>query len=208
VEESEKLDLESAVRLHEALVHDLAPHSVALLHGRMKASEKEAVMGAFRSGESRVLVSTLVIEVGIDVPNATLMVVENAERFGLSQLHQLRGRIGRGAQEGYCILFGDPKSEEARERLRVLASTTDGFKIAEADLKLRGPGEFFGTRQSGLPEFRVADLLGDAALLAWAREDAFARIERDPGLAGEGGPALRALLGDRLRTRVSLATVG
>jgi len=208
VEESEKLDLESAVRLHQKLVRDLEPHPVALLHGRMKGPEKEAVMAAFRRGETRVLVSTLVIEVGIDVPNATLMVVENAERFGLSQLHQLRGRIGRGAQEGYCILFGDPKSDEARERLRVFASTTDGFKIAEADLKLRGPGEFFGTRQSGLPEFRVADLLGDAALLAWAREDAFARIDKDPGLAGEGGPALRALLGDRLRTRVSLATVG
>jgi ATP-dependent DNA helicase RecG len=208
VDESEKLDLESAVRLHEKLVKDLAPHRVALLHGRMKGPEKEAVMEAFRRGETRVLVSTLVIEVGIDVPDATLMVVENAERFGLSQLHQLRGRIGRGTKEGYCILFGDPKSEEARERMRVFTSTSDGFKIAEADLKLRGPGDFLGTRQSGLPEFRVADLLGDAVLLSWAREDAFERVERDPQLSGEGGSALKALLGDSLKTRVSMSTVG
>ena len=208
VDESEKLDLESAVRLHAKLVKDLAPHRVALLHGRMKGPEKEAVMASFRSGETRVLVSTLVIEVGIDVPDATLMVVENAERFGLSQLHQLRGRIGRGTKEGYCLLFGEPKSDEARERIRAFTATTDGFKIAEADLKLRGPGDFLGTRQSGLPEFRIADLLGDAVLLSWAREDAFARIERDPQLAGEGGGALKALLGDQLKTRASMATVG
>jgi ATP-dependent DNA helicase RecG len=208
VDESEKLDLESAVRLHAKLSKDLAPHRAALLHGRMKGPEKEAVMESFRSGETRVLVSTLVIEVGIDVPDATLMVIENAERFGLSQLHQLRGRIGRGTKEGYCILFGDPKSDEARERIRAFTSTTDGFKIAEADLKLRGPGDFLGTRQSGLPEFRIADLLGDAALLSWAREDAFARVEKDPNLAGEGGAALKSLLGDTLRTRASMATVG
>jgi ATP-dependent DNA helicase RecG len=208
VDESEKLDLESAVRLHEKLVKDLAPHRVALLHGRMKGPEKEAVMEAFRRGETRVLVSTLVIEVGIDVPDATLMVIENAERFGLSQLHQLRGRIGRGTKEGYCILFGDPRSEEARERMRVFTSTSDGFKIAEADLKLRGPGDFLGTRQSGLPEFRVADLLGDAVLLSWAREDAFARVEQDPNLVGEGGSALKALLGDSLKSRMSMSTVG
>ncbi len=208
VDESEKLDLESAIRLHEKLVKDLAPHRVALLHGRMKGPEKESVMEGFRRGETRVLVSTLVIEVGIDVPDATLMVVENAERFGLSQLHQLRGRIVRGAREGYCILFGDPKSDEARERMRAITATSDGFKIAEADLKLRGPGDFLGTRQSGLPEFRIADLLGDAALLAWAREDAFERVERDPHLAGEGGQALKALSGDKLKTRVSMSTVG
>jgi ATP-dependent DNA helicase RecG len=208
VEESEKLALESAVRLHERLSKELAPHPVALLHGRMKGPEKDAVMEAFRRGDTRALVSTVVIEVGIDIPNATLMVIENAERFGLSQLHQLRGRIGRGAQEGYCILFGDPKSEEARERLRIFASTTDGFKIAEADLRIRGPGEFYGTRQSGLPEFRVANLMGDAQLLAWAREDAFARVERDPALARDEGPALRAMLRERLRTKVPVATVG
>ena len=208
VDESEKLDLESAVRLHGKLVKDLAPHRVALLHGRMKGPEKEAVMDAFRKGETRVLVSTLVIEVGIDVPDATLMVIENAERFGLSQLHQLRGRIGRGTREGYCILFGDPKSDVSRERMRVFTSTSDGFKIAEADLKLRGPGDFLGTRQSGLPEFRVADLLGDAVLLSWAREDAFERVKRDPNLTGEGGPALKALLGDKLKTRVVISTVG
>jgi ATP-dependent DNA helicase RecG len=208
VEESEKLDLESAIRLHGRLVKELAPHSVGLLHGRMKGSEKETVMEAFRRGDTRVLVSTLVIEVGIDVPDATLMVVENAERFGLSQLHQLRGRIGRGTREGYCILFGDPKSDEARERIRAFTSTTDGFKIAEADLKLRGPGDYLGTRQSGMPEFRIADLMGDAQLLAWAREDAFERVERDPGLTGEGGAAARALLGGGFKSRESLSTVG
>ena len=208
VEESEKLALESAVRLHGKLVRDLAPHRVDLLHGRMKGPEKEAAMEAFRRGETRVLVSTLVIEVGIDVPEATVMVIENAERFGLSQLHQLRGRIGRGTREGYCLLFGDPPSEEARGRLRAFAATTDGFKIAEADLRIRGPGDALGTRQSGLPEFRVADLAGDATLLSWAREDAFERVDRDPGLAGEGGAVLRALLGGRLRTRGSTAGVG
>jgi ATP-dependent DNA helicase RecG len=208
VEESEKLDLESAVRLHEKLTKLLAPHRVDLLHGRMKGPEKEAVMEAFRRGETRVLVSTLVIEVGIDVPDATLMVVENAERFGLSQLHQLRGRIGRGTREGYCILFGDPKSDESRERIRAFTATTDGFKIAEADLQLRGPGDFLGTRQSGLPEFRIADLLGDALLLSWAKEDAFERIERDPHLTGEGSPAIKTLLDDTLKTRMSMSTVG
>ena len=208
VDESEKLDLESAVRLHGKLAKDLAPHRVALLHGRMKGTEKEAVMEAFRKGETRVLVSTLVIEVGIDVPDATLMVVENSERFGLSQLHQLRGRIGRGGREGYCVLFGDPRSDEARERIRAFTATTDGFKIAEADLKLRGPGDFLGTRQSGLPEFRIADLIGDALLLSYAKEDAFARVEQDPDLKGPGGNELRSLLGDRFRTRASWSTVG
>jgi ATP-dependent DNA helicase RecG len=204
VEESEKVDLESAVKLHAKLTRDLAPHRVELLHGRMKSEEKEAVLESFRKGETRVLVTTIVIEVGIDVPEATLMVIENAERFGLSQLHQLRGRIGRGTREGYCLLFGDPKSDEARERIRAITATTDGFKIAEADLKLRGPGDFFGTRQSGLPEFRIADLLGDAVLLSWAREDAFARVERDPDLKGEGGPALKSQLKDRRRSLVGV----
>ena len=208
VEESEKLDLESAVRLHARLSKALAPHTVDLLHGRMKSAEKEEVMSRFRRGETRVLVSTLVIEVGIDVPDATVMVVENAERFGLSQLHQLRGRIGRGTREGYCILFGDPKSDDSRERIRSFTATTDGFKIAEADLKLRGPGDYLGTRQSGLPEFRIADLMGDAALLAWAKEDAFQRVEEDPELLGEAGEAVRAMMGGALKTRSSLGTVG
>ncbi|HZL72879.1 MAG TPA: DNA helicase RecG, partial [Planctomycetota bacterium] len=136
------------------------------------------------------------------------MVVENSERFGLSQLHQLRGRIGRGAREGYCVLFGDPRSDEARERIRAFTATTDGFKIAEADLKLRGPGDFLGTRQSGLPEFRIADLLGDALLLSYAKEDAFARVEQDPDLKGPGGNELRSLLGDGFRTRASWSAIG
>ncbi|MBI4565052.1 MAG: ATP-dependent DNA helicase RecG [Planctomycetes bacterium] len=208
VEASETLDLESATRLHEKLAAELAPHPVSMLHGRMTSAEKEAVMNRFRTGDARALVSTLVIEVGIDVPNATVLVIENSERFGLSQLHQLRGRIGRGAQEGYCILFGDPASEPARERIKAFTETADGFKIAEVDLKLRGPGDFFGTRQSGLPEFRVANLIGDAALLAWAREDAFARVEEDPQLRLGSGPLLRAMLGRRSRARAPLATVG
>ena len=155
---------------------------VAFVHGKMKAKEKEAVMAAFAAGETDVLVSTTVIEVGVDVPNAALMIVENAERFGLSQLHQLRGRVGRGKHQSYCVLLSDNKTPETRERLKVMTKTTDGFVISEEDLKARGPGDFFGKRQHGLPQLRVADLAGDMRVLKEAQQAAEALLQRDPAL--------------------------
>lgn len=173
--------LKAATEMAETLRKKVFPEfKVGLLHGRMSGDEKDAVMRAFRDGRTHILVSTIVIEVGIDVPNATIMVIEHAERFGLSQLHQLRGRIGRGAEESYCILFGNPRTPEGEERLKIISRTTDGFKIAEEDLRLRGPGQFFGTRQHGLPELKVANLVDDYALLRTARADAFAIAERRP----------------------------
>jgi ATP-dependent DNA helicase RecG len=153
---------------------------VSLLHGRLKAEEKEDVMNAFRANRIRVLVATSVIEVGVDVPNATVMLIENAEQFGLAQLHQLRGRIGRGAHESFCVLVADATTPEARQRLKVLEETADGFRIAEEDLKLRGPGELLGRDQSGLPSFRFGDLAADRGLVERAR-DLARRI-----LAGDG----------------------
>lgn len=191
VEESEKLDLRAAEEAHAELCAT-ALHGVptGLLHGRMKGPEKDAVMKAFLSGELRVLVSTTVIEVGVDNPRATLMVVEQAERFGLAQLHQLRGRVGRGESKSWCILVAGPAlSQEGRSRLETMAATQDGFLIAEADLRMRGTGDFFGTRQSGLPEFRIADILRDTELLVEARDAAFGLVEEDPGL--RRAPVLR-----------------
>ena len=174
VEESEKLDLRDATRRYEYLRDAVFPKfSVGLLHGRMKSEEKERVMRGFVSGEVQILVSTTVVEVGVDVPNASVMVIEHAERFGLSQLHQLRGRVGRGAEQSYCVLLAsDKQTEVARERLGIMEETNDGFRIAEKDLKLRGPGEVMGTRQAGLPEFRVANLVRDLEILQAARKEA------------------------------------
>ena len=167
---------------------------VELLHGRMKPEEKEAIMLDFRGNRIGVLVSTVVIEVGVDVPNASVMVIDHAERFGLSQLHQLRGRIGRGPQDSYCILMGRATTPEAQARFDAMLKTSDGFKIAEEDLKIRGPGELLGTRQSGLPPLKLADLVADAKILAEAREDARDFVERRPGLeALRGGPFLAEL---------------
>ena len=178
VEDSEKIDLKAATAMSQELAQVFPEFTVGLLHGRMKGDEKERVMQAFLRGEIHVLVSTTVVEVGVDVANATLMVVEHAERFGLSQLHQLRGRIGRGAHRSTCVLlYQAPWSDEARERLRAMADTSDGFVIAERDLQLRGPGDFFGTRQSGLPTLRAGDLTRDVDLLERAYEEARARIE-------------------------------
>jgi len=162
----------------EKLRRQLAPIQVGLLHGRLGADAKEAVMGGFRAGKVQVLVATSVIEVGVDVANATVMLIEHAEQFGLAQLHQLRGRIGRGAHESHCILVADLKTEEAAARLRVLEETHDGFRIAEEDLRLRGPGELLGQQQSGLPSFRFADLVADGALLERARAMAGEILDR------------------------------
>jgi ATP-dependent DNA helicase RecG len=181
VEESEKVDLKAAVESYKKLVSGpFSQVEVGLLHGRLRSEEKEKIMADFKAGRIRVLVSTTVIEVGVDVPNASIMVVENAERFGLTQLHQLRGRVGRGSKQSYCILIASRKlTPEARRRLDTMARTNNGFEIAEEDLRLRGPGEFFGTRQHGLPNLRIADIVADAELLTAAREEAFGLSEAE-----------------------------
>lgn len=208
VEESEKIDLKNAVSEFERLQAELSGYRVGLLHGKMKPDEKDEVMRAFRAGEFHVLVSTTVIEVGVDVPNANLMLIEHAERFGLSQLHQLRGRVGRGQHKSYCVLMlGKAVSDESRDRCAIMEKTTDGFKIAEADLEIRGPGEFLGARQSGLPGFKMANLVRDVKILQEARAAAFEVLERDSQLeAGEH----RTLRDELLRTHgaTALASVG
>lgn len=209
IEESEKLDLKNAKQGYEKLKEIYKDYAVEMLHGRMKNSDKEAVMKRFSQGEIKILVATTVIEVGIDVPNATLMVIEHAERFGLSQLHQLRGRVGRGAKKSYCILATDyRRSELAKERLKVMEESSDGFRIAEEDLKIRGPGDFLGTRQSGLPDFRVGNLISDLSLLESAREAARELLESDPELKAEEHRWMRPILEHRWKGRLSLAQVG
>ena len=189
IEESENpdfKDLKHATRMADEFQNEIFPEfRVGLLHGRMKTEEKDEVMRRFISHDIDILVSTTVIEVGVDVPNATVMVVENAERFGLSQLHQLRGRIGRGEHESICVLIsGSKRTEDAEKRLSIMQKTSDGFRIAEADLMIRGPGDFLGTKQSGLPEFRFANLIRDARILAEAREEAFRIVKDNPILTG------------------------
>jgi ATP-dependent DNA helicase RecG len=184
IEESKDGDVQTAIDTHARLRKDLKRLRVELLHGRMKSAEKAAVIEDFRAGRTHLLVCTTVIEVGVDVPNASLMVIESAERFGLAQLHQLRGRIGRGVRESVCVLlFGEPLQGNARERLKIVFETSDGFQIAQRDLELRGPGEFIGERQSGDPLFRFADLARDADLVEAARESAEDLIEHDPDAA-------------------------
>ncbi|NEJ23140.1 ATP-dependent DNA helicase RecG [Rhizobium leguminosarum] len=194
VEESEELDLMSSEERHATLVAALGP-DVGLIHGRMSGPEKDAAMMAFKNGETRLLVATTVVEVGVDVPDATIMVIEHAERFGLAQLHQLRGRVGRGDEASTCILlYKGPLGETGHARLSIMRETEDGFRIAEEDLKLRGEGELLGTRQSGTPGFRIASLEAHADLLEIARKDAAYLIERDPDLTTERGTAIRTLL--------------
>ena len=209
VEENEKSDLMAATEEAARLARDVFPEfEVGLLHGRMAADGKDAVMDRFRRGEIRVLVSTVVIEVGVDIPNATVMMVEHAERFGLAQLHQLRGRIGRGAAKSTCLLVGDPQTDEARRRIEVMCETTDGFRIAEEDLRLRGPGEFFGTRQHGMPELRLGNVIDDYDMLKLARNEAFAWIEADPALARPDSQPIRRALVKRFRDTMRLIEVG
>jgi len=186
VEETDRGQFKAVTVEWEKLRSQLAPIRVGLLHGRLGADAKEAVMAGFRAGQVQVLAATSVIEVGVDVANATVMLIEHAEQFGLAQLHQLRGRIGRGAHESYCILVADLKTEEAAARLKVLEDTHDGFRIAEEDLRLRGPGELLGQQQSGLPSFRFADLVADRALLERARAMAGEILDRE-GLAPAAG---------------------
>ncbi|MBR2308926.1 MAG: ATP-dependent DNA helicase RecG [Oscillospiraceae bacterium] len=196
VEENEELDLKAATVWAETLQKTVFPDlRIALLHGQMRGSEKDAVMASFARGEADVLVATTVIEVGVDVPNATLMVIEDADRFGLSQLHQLRGRVGRGSAKSYCILKSDNKNTDTRARLKALCATTDGFKIAEEDLKLRGPGDFFGSRQSGMPVFRVANLSCDLMTLKQAQQASKEWIETEGTAATREAENLRNRIG-------------
>jgi len=196
VEESEKVDLADVTEAHDFLRAELDV-PLGLVHGRLPTKERDAAMRAFRAGETRVLVATTVIEVGVDVPQASMMVIEGAERFGLAQLHQLRGRIGRGGGRSTCLLITASRAGDAGERLDVMAETADGFVVAEADLRIRGPGEIFGTRQAGLPRLRYADLVRDAELLRLARADAFDLLERDPSLARPEHAVTRQVLDAR-----------
>jgi ATP-dependent DNA helicase RecG len=209
VEESEKSDLKAATQMAEHLTNEIfSDLRIGILHGRMRPEEKEAVMRSFKGGEIDILVATTVIEVGIDVPNATIMVIEHAERFGLSQLHQLRGRVGRGSGKSRCILLTTGRlSEEGEKRLQVMEATCDGFRIAEADLEIRGPGDFLGTRQAGLPDFRVANILRDGLVLEEARHEAFALVEQDPTLTLPEHAGLRAEMLRRWGGRLELAGV-
>jgi ATP-dependent DNA helicase RecG len=210
IEKSEALDLKAAQTIAASLTTGFFSHRrVGLLHGRLKREEKESVMREFRDGRIDILVTTTVIEVGIDLPNATVMMIEHAERFGLAQLHQLRGRVGRGVEQSYCFLIAEfAQSQEARARLQVMQQTTDGFKIAEEDLKIRGPGEFFGTKQSGLPELKVANLLRDVMLLESARAEAFCWVEADPRLDQVKSASLRAALERKWKGKIEWLAVG
>jgi ATP-dependent DNA helicase RecG len=182
IEESEAIETKAAITEYERLSRSVFPDlRLGLLHGRLSGAEKEEVMRRFHSGEIHILVSTPVVEVGVDVPNATVMLIEGADRFGLAQLHQFRGRVGRGQHQSYCLLLAETPSAEARERLSLLERLRDGFKLAEEDLKLRGPGEFFGTRQSGLPDLKMAKL-SDIELLELARREAIRLFNADPYL--------------------------
>jgi ATP-dependent DNA helicase RecG len=214
IEESEKSDLKAAEIIAETLRNAVfSDRKVGLLHGRMKGDEKDGVMQTFKQGGYDILVSTTVIEVGIDVPNATVMVVEHAERFGLAQLHQLRGRVGRGENASFCVLIngldpGAPIPDDTLARLTIMTETQDGFRIAEEDLRIRGPGEFLGTRQHGLPGLRVADVIKDGELLQMARQAAFHLVEQDPDLSAADHRIVRSILNQNYADLIDWIGVG
>jgi ATP-dependent DNA helicase RecG len=204
IEESPALGVKSAMELAKHLQREIFPElKVGLLHGRMKGKEKEAIMKSFKEREKDILVSTTVIEVGIDIPNASVMVIENADRFGLAQLHQMRGRVGRGNYQSYCIMIAEPNTEEGERRLKIMTETTDGFRIAEEDLTLRGPGELFGSHQSGMPELRIGDIASDMKLMELARREAGLILATDPELQGGEYYLLRQTLNRRFPTPVA-----
>ena len=209
IEESETWDVASLSKVYEELANGpLANYRLGMIHGRMSGREKDSVMKQFHDGRIQVLVSTTVVEVGVDVPNATLMTLEGAERFGLAQLHQLRGRIGRGMFPGYCTLFADLEKEETKKRLEAFVSTNDGFALADLDFELRGPGDLFGTRQHGLPPLRIANLVRDAEVVQIARHDAQKLLDDDPGLAAPEVALLRERVLRRYGTVLELGDVG
>jgi len=209
IDESEKSDLRAAVKMHKELTQRFPDLKIGLLHGRMKSKEKEAIMHDFKDCKIDMLISTIVIEVGVDISNASVMIIEHAERFGLSQLHQLRGRIGRGRHLSYCILVSEPKTDDAKHRISAMLKTQDGFKIAEEDLEIRGPGEFFGTRQHGLPELKIANIIRDRDALEIAKQEAFDLIKRDRFLRLPENRLIReSLLKKFSREDLELASVG
>lgn len=207
------VEVKAVTEEYEKLAKQIFPHRrVVMLHGRMKPQEKDEIMKKFKNGDYDMLVSTSVVEVGVDIPNAAIMMIESAERFGLAQLHQLRGRVGRGARQSFCVLLSSKRDgllegEGSQRRLQALVQSADGFAIAEEDLRLRGPGEFLGVRQWGLPEFRVANLIRDGALLAQARQEAFALVAGDPGLSRPEHQALKAAMLRRWQDKVKLGSV-
>ncbi len=204
VEESEEIEAKSAVVTAEEISNRVFKDlKVGIIHGKMKAAEKETIMKSFVSGEISILVSTTIIEVGVNVPNATLMVIENAERFGLAQLHQLRGRVGRGAEQSYCVLFNQSKSQVSRERMKIMSTSNDGFVISEKDLEIRGPGDFFGTKQHGLPELKIANLYKDIEVLKLAQESAKDLLNKDPGF--ERNTRIKQYLSDYFGDKVTLS---
>ena len=205
VEENEEMDLKSVEKLYETYSKEIFPqYNVEFLHGKMKPREKDEIMERFKDGKIDILISTTVIEVGVDVPNSNIMVVENAERFGLAQLHQLRGRVGRGEYKSYCILKYEGKSENVKKRMKVMCETNDGFIISEKDLELRGSGDFFGTMQHGLPEFKIANLFEDIDMLKMVQTVAMKILEKDPKLEKEENKPLRALIQDKFRDRIEI----
>ena len=205
VEENEELDLKSVEKLYETYKKEIFPkHRIEYIHGKMKQKDKDSIMEKFKNREIDVLISTTVIEVGVDVPNANIMVIENAERFGLAQLHQLRGRVGRGEYQSYCILKYDGNGETVRQRMKVMCETNDGFIISEKDLELRGSGDFFGTMQHGLPEFKIANLFEDMKILQLVQSVAIKIIAEDPRLEKEENKLLKDSIKDKFMKRIEI----
>lgn len=210
VEESEKLeDLKAATKMAEHFQNEVFPHlKVGLIHGRMRAEEKQEIMEKLKRNEINILVSTTVIEVGIDVPNASLILIEHAERFGLAQLHQLRGRVGRSVHKSYCLLIANPTTQEAVQRMKAMVRTNDGFEIAEEDLAIRGPGEFFGTRQAGMPDLKVANIAKDLRILESARKEAFRIVDEDPALIKPENQMLKSILREKWQNNLEMISIG
>ena len=205
VEENEELDLKSVEKLYETYKQEIFPqYKVEYIHGKMKQKDKDRIMEEFKKGDIDILISTTVIEVGVDVPNANIMVIENAERFGLAQLHQLRGRVGRGEYQSYCILKYEGKGDTVKQRMKVMCDTNDGFIISEKDLELRGSGDFFGTMQHGLPEFKIANLFEDMQILKSVQSLAMKILSDDPNLEKEENKPLKELIKDKFMKRIEI----